>query len=1162
VALNRTKVLEAAQKYLAKSQYDKAIAEYEKLVQEDPRDVRTLLKIGDLHTRRARPKDAVEVYNRVADLYAKQGFFLKAVAVYKQILKLVPGDLPTTERLGRMYEELALTNDALNTYEFVADAHLTHGNVARAIETMERMVSLDEQNVAARIKLAEGLSKADRKQEAASAFAAGAALLKEQGRMDDYVRVVERQLYHDPENVALSRELAAMYLDRNDAKRALAKLQPCFKADPRHVPTLELLAEAFSKLGQAPKTVSVLKEIARLHGEANDSTQRLATLRRIAVLDPSDNEAQVALRALEGKAPAAAKPAPPREPQKPEPRAARLSLEDAESLDDDELSLLSVDGESDDEGDGGPGPRSDQEDAVLLVDEDSTAEPAPSAAPQDRLDPDAWMEEAELLESEQRYDEAEALLQRVLRVVPEHEDAHGLLKDIYLATDRRVDAVRELLWLSDAFTESDLARAQKYALAAYRLAPHSDVTKNRLRALELESESASGPHAQPSAPDEAVMFVDDAPASEAPEGVFDSATARPSYDAPPTLNVAQEGLSPLDLPIDPDEFDAAPPRAPRAQRSAAELAALLDAPLSPGEFSPAARSADTRPVSAAARAAIEAERETQAQRERDSSPPARRSSVPPRPRDEVEALLDAPISPDDFDAPAHPQGGASGRTGPRGFDLASSDFDNSDLIAYRGEHRKAVLEVIDDVPSEPPLDVDAPFEAANEAPREAAIPVAAQSTPTGQAQRRSRGGSVFESDLLDELPDPTLPSEPIPDLLLQSQRPENARGVPLATPVFAPAPVVVSAPGPAPAIVMPVVEAHEHADDDVNVLDALSAELELVDAEPEERGASTLVGAEPEPLAKPEAQTEALVEPEVATDTALDFPAHLDSEEPSVADPSPTQPQPAAEQPAAEATARATDVSASPSGRPLWGPLPAEVEETLDEAEFFASQGMLEEALETVQEAMLIYPGTEALAAKLADYEAQIARRGRISQTPRDSSADESFDIAEQLATQLSEAHVPAGHDEMVDVESVFAQFKKGVAQQISPEDTETHFDLAIAYKEMGLIDDAISEFELASKSTRRACTALTMIAMCHVERGEHTRAVTYFERALASPQQAPSEELGLLFELGSTYEATGQLDKALKAFERVAIRDRTFRGVSGRVEQLRRKGASSAAVR
>jgi len=73
---------------------------------------------------------------------------------------------------------------------------------------------------------------------------------------------------------------------------------------------------------------------------------------------------------------------------------------------------------------------------------------------------------------------------------------------------------------------------------------------------------------------------------------------------------------------------------------------------------------------------------------------------------------------------------------------------------------------------------------------------------------------------------------------------------------------------------------------------------------------------------------------------------------------------------------------------------------------------------------------------------------------------------------------------------------------------------------------------------------------------------VTYFERALSSPHQAPAEELGLLYELGSTYEALGQLDKALRVFERVAIRDRTFRGVTGRVEQLRRRGASSQAAR
>ena len=113
MALNRTKIRENAQKLVNRQQYGKAIAEYQKLVDEDPRDVRTLLKIGDLHTRRKSISDAVATYSLVAREYSGQGFFLKAVAVYKQILKLDPDLQDASEELARMYEELALHKDAL-----------------------------------------------------------------------------------------------------------------------------------------------------------------------------------------------------------------------------------------------------------------------------------------------------------------------------------------------------------------------------------------------------------------------------------------------------------------------------------------------------------------------------------------------------------------------------------------------------------------------------------------------------------------------------------------------------------------------------------------------------------------------------------------------------------------------------------------------------------------------------------------------------------------------------------------------------------------------------------------------------------------------------------------------------------------------------------------
>ena len=112
MAVDRTKVLEAAQKFLAKGQYDKAIVEYQKLVKEDPSDVRTWLKIGDLFTRKGSRAEACETYLRVAKQYAEQGFFLKAVAVYKQILKLDPSRLDVSLALADMYEQLQLVSDA------------------------------------------------------------------------------------------------------------------------------------------------------------------------------------------------------------------------------------------------------------------------------------------------------------------------------------------------------------------------------------------------------------------------------------------------------------------------------------------------------------------------------------------------------------------------------------------------------------------------------------------------------------------------------------------------------------------------------------------------------------------------------------------------------------------------------------------------------------------------------------------------------------------------------------------------------------------------------------------------------------------------------------------------------------------------------------------
>jgi tetratricopeptide (TPR) repeat protein len=296
LAINRNKVLDAARKYQSRGQYDKAIAQYKKLVDADKRDVRSLLKMGDLHVRKGDRGSAIETYETVAGHYAQQGFFLKAIAVYKQILKLDPSRLQVQVRLGEMYEQLQLISDAMTVFEDVSNGFMRAGDTDQALAMLGKMVELDPEHIPVRIKYAEALSRAGRTQEAADEFEQGALLLRDQGRLDDYVKVAERLLYHRSNDVRVAKELAETYVSRRDPKRALAKLQICFKADPRDVSTLSLLAEAFLMLSQTDKAISVYREVARIHREAQRPQERMSALHRILELNPNDKEAQAAFQ--------------------------------------------------------------------------------------------------------------------------------------------------------------------------------------------------------------------------------------------------------------------------------------------------------------------------------------------------------------------------------------------------------------------------------------------------------------------------------------------------------------------------------------------------------------------------------------------------------------------------------------------------------------------------------------------------------------------------------------------------------------------------------------------------------------------------------------------------------------------------------------------------
>ncbi len=288
--MDKNKIIEGAAKLVAKGAYDKAIKEYQKVLEADPKDVRILQKMGELYQKKNDNSQAAFYFTKVAESYSNDGFFLKAVALYKQVLKLDPSLIDVNLKLAELHQQLQLMSEAMAYYQIVANHYDKAGDTKKSLDTLRKMVDLDPENVASRIKLAELYAREQMGNEAVGEFRRAAEHLKRNNRTDDYVRVAERISTLEPNNLQLARELAEIYLSKGDQKRALAKLQICFKADSRDIETLRLLATAFQGLGQTSKTISVYKELAKVYAEKGRADESESTWQKVAQLDPNDAE--------------------------------------------------------------------------------------------------------------------------------------------------------------------------------------------------------------------------------------------------------------------------------------------------------------------------------------------------------------------------------------------------------------------------------------------------------------------------------------------------------------------------------------------------------------------------------------------------------------------------------------------------------------------------------------------------------------------------------------------------------------------------------------------------------------------------------------------------------------------------------------------------------
>jgi tetratricopeptide (TPR) repeat protein len=146
----------------------------------------------------------------------------------------------------------------------------------------------------------------------------------------------------------------------------------------------------------------------------------------------------------------------------------------------------------------------------------------------------------------------------------------------------------------------------------------------------------------------------------------------------------------------------------------------------------------------------------------------------------------------------------------------------------------------------------------------------------------------------------------------------------------------------------------------------------------------------------------------------------------------------------------------------------------------------------------------------------------------------------------------PTG-DEERDFHDMLARFKQGIAENIDEGDFQSHYDLGVAFKEMGLLDEAIAEFQKALRAPEGKLRTSEALGACFIEKGAFVVAESILRRGLELPASGDQERVGVLYWLGRALEETGKKAEARDLYGRVFAVDIHFHDVAQRVKALAR---------
>ena len=293
MAYNKSKNVEAAQKLLNQGKVAQAIAEYQNILKFEPRDQVTLMTIGELYIRQGETFQAIDYFERLAQIFVGDGFLTKAIAVYKRIAKLAPEEIRPLEKLADLYVQQGVMSEARPLFLQLAEMHLKNNRQPEAVSLLKKLLQAEPDNLRIQIRLADLYQAMGQTREAIEAYVSASQRALARGDQAESEKLADKALKLEPNNLAAvivrarsftsqgnftkaaqlleqvpdlekggeqTELLLDLYIKNSNWDQANALALKVFEADPKNFGPMQKVVESLLQAGQSDKAMGILEQ--------------------------------------------------------------------------------------------------------------------------------------------------------------------------------------------------------------------------------------------------------------------------------------------------------------------------------------------------------------------------------------------------------------------------------------------------------------------------------------------------------------------------------------------------------------------------------------------------------------------------------------------------------------------------------------------------------------------------------------------------------------------------------------------------------------------------------------------------------------------------------------------------------------------------------------